>query len=231
MRATQAAQVPFPEVLAQFNQVINPLFDAKKLRAFTTHYKRHTIRRMIRPLDLDPHKFNTFSQQSKLRQSAADYLFVYTRQVLPRMEEKIELQLLEKFKDRLASEAEKKEVHLAYLQRKDNFAKLSEVPELGQREKRDEMLTLNNSEIGKVIMTVEGDGLSYHTFEDIGRYTVFPKGHHKRMFPDENFFGNYNNDEYRFNQTFGIMTREEGLRITNELSRHRLPSERKIDYK
>jgi hypothetical protein len=45
-----------------------------------------------------------------LRQSALDYFFVFTRQVLPRMEEKIELQLLEKFKDRLASEAEKKEV-------------------------------------------------------------------------------------------------------------------------
>lgn len=27
------------------------------------------------------------------------------------------------------------------------------------------------------------------------------------------------------------MTREEGLRITNELSRLRLPSERKVDYK
>jgi len=115
MRATQTAQAVFPEALAQFNQVINPLFDAKKLRAFTSHFKRHTIRRMIRPLDLDPHKLTTFSQQNKLRQSAADYFYAYTRQVLPRMEEKIELQLLEKFKDRLASEAERKEVHLAYL--------------------------------------------------------------------------------------------------------------------
>jgi hypothetical protein len=50
------------------------------------------------------------------------------------------------------------------------------------------------------------------------------------MFPDSNFFGNYQRDEFQFNQTFGIMTREEGLRITNELSRLRLPKDRKIDY-
>jgi hypothetical protein len=151
---------------------------------------------MIRPLDLDPHKLTTFSHQNKLRQSAADYFFVYTRQVLPRMEEKIELQLLEKFKDRLASDAERKEVHIAYMQRKDNLAKMAEVPELGQREKREESLSLNPSEVGKVIMTLEGDGLSYHTFEDIGRYTVFPETHYKRMFPEENFFGNYHKDEF-----------------------------------
>jgi hypothetical protein len=35
--------------------------------------------------------------------------------VLPRIEEKIELQLLEKFKDSLHSPAEKKEVQTAYM--------------------------------------------------------------------------------------------------------------------
>jgi hypothetical protein len=28
---------------------INPLFDAAKLREFTSSFKRHTIKRMIRP--------------------------------------------------------------------------------------------------------------------------------------------------------------------------------------
>ena len=78
-------------------------------------------------------------------------------------------------------------------------------------------------------MSIEGDGLSYHTVEDIGRYTVFPEKHWKRMFP-EKFFGNYELDEFKFNQTFGIMTREEGLRITNELARLRLPHERQLDF-
>lgn len=185
---------------------------------------------MIRPLNLDPHKSSSFSQQAKLRQSAADYFFVYCRQVLPRMEEKIEMQLLEKFKDSLASEAERKEVHTAYLQRKDNLAKLAEVQELGQREKREESLQIPADEIARVIMSAEGDGLSYHTFEDIGRYTVFPKKHWERMFPDKQFFGNYNSDEFQYNHTFGVMTREEGLRITNDLARLRLPSERSVDY-
>ena len=49
------------------------------------------------------------------------------------------------------------------------------------------------------------------------------------MFPSK-IFGNYEEDEYKCNETFGIMTREEGLRITNELSRMTLPHERKINY-
>lgn len=226
MRATQAAQSLLPETMPGMNQIINPLMDSVKLRAFTSQYKRHSIRRLIRPQNLDPQKQSVFSQQNKLRQSAADYFFAYCRQVLPRIEEKIELQLLEKFKDSLPSEAERKEVHTAYLQRKDNLSKLAEVQELGQRDQREESLQIPSDEIGRVIMSAEGDGLSYHTFEDIGRYTVFPKKHWKRMFPEEKFFGNYKNDEFSYNETFGIMTREEGLRITNELSRLRLPHER-----
>ena len=84
--------------------------------------------------------------------------------------------------------------------------------------------------MGNVIMSVDGDGLSFHTFEDIGRYTVFPEQHWKRMFPSR-FFGNYQLDEFRVNRTFGVMTREEGLRLTNDLARLSLPHERKMDYK
>lgn len=78
-------------------------------------------------------------------------------------------------------------------------------------------------------MSVEGDGLTYHTFEDIGRYTVFPDRHWKRMFPTK-VYGNFEQDELAFNETFGIMTREEGLRLTNDLARLTLPHERNIDY-
>ena len=49
------------------------------------------------------------------------------------------------------------------------------------------------------------------------------------MFPSK-FFGNYEMDEFNYNKTFGIMCREEGLRITNELARLTLPHERNIDY-
>lgn len=203
--------------------------DAGKLRAYVSQYKRHSIMRTIRPASLDPHAALS-SQQSKMRLSVADYLFNYTRNVLPRMEEKLELQLLEKVKERLGNDQEKKEVWYAYQQRKDNLAKLSEAKEIGVREKREEAQSILHEETSRVIMTVQGDGMSYHTFEDIGRYTVFPKQHYQRMFPNNKFFGNYEKDEFKYNQTFGVMTREEGLRITNELSRLSRPSERRIDY-
>lgn len=66
----------------------------------------------MRPSGLDPHQllYGHDAQQAKLRKSVADYFFVYTRQVLPKIEEKIELQLLEKFKDRIGNDLEKKEV-------------------------------------------------------------------------------------------------------------------------
>lgn len=58
---------------------------------------------------------------------------------------------------------------------------------------------------------------------------MFPVNHYKRMFPNK-FFGNYEKDEFNSNNTFGIMCREEGLRITNELARLTLPHERQINY-
>jgi lipopolysaccharide biosynthesis regulator YciM len=61
------------------------------------------------------------------------------------------------------------------------------------------------------------------TYEDIGRFTVFPDNHFKRMFPRKPF-GTIAEDDYARNKTYGIMTREEGLRITNELHRLTLPS-------
>jgi hypothetical protein len=72
--------------------------------------------------------------------------------------------------------------------------------------------------------------LKYHTYQDIGRYTVFPKAATNRMFPSV-MFGRYKEVEFDENNTFGIQTREEGLRITNDLSRLTLPSERNIDYR
>ena len=103
--------------------------------------------------------------------------------------------------------------------------------ELPPKEEPEEKLHyIPTSEYSKVIMNIEGDGVRFHTVEDIGRYTVFPKNHWKRMFPTDDF-GNIEKDEVQYNDAYGIMTREEGLRITNELARLRLPHERNINYK
>lgn len=130
----------------------------------------------------------------------------------------------------LTSDLERKEVEHAYYQRKDNLAKIPEKAEPGEPEPKKPALFIPKDEYYKVIQSIHGDGLKYHTYQDIGRYTVFPKVATERMFPSK-MFGRYKEIEYDVNHTFGIQTRDEGLRITNDLSRLTLPSERSIDYK
>lgn len=104
--------------------IINPVMDAGKLRTITSGYKRHSIRRLIRPLGMDAASFKRGMDFSGgVRKNVSDYFFIYTRQVLPKIEDKIELQLLEKFKERIGNNMERKEVTQAYLNRKDNLAK------------------------------------------------------------------------------------------------------------
>ena len=43
-------------------------------------------------------------------------------------------------------------------------------------------------------------------------------------------FGRYEKEEYAPSKTFGIQTREDALRITNDMARLTLPKDRKIDY-
>lgn len=43
-------------------------------------------------------------------------------------------------------------------------------------------------------------------------------------------YGRFREEEYNMSETYGIQTREEGLRITNDLSRLTLPKDRKVDY-
>ena len=71
--------------------------------------------------------------------------------------------------------------------------------------------------------------MKYHTYQDIGRYTVFTKGQTKRLVPNV-MYGRFREEEFSKSNTYGIMTREEGLRITNDLSRLTLPKDRNINY-
>ena len=50
------------------------------------------------------------------------------------------------------------------------------------------------------------------------------------MFPSK-AFGRIEEIDYKHNNTFGLMVREEGLRLTNELNRLTLPKDRNINYK
>jgi len=114
---------------AESLQKINPVLTAGRLRQLTLTKARHTIKRPIRPtLDLRQQE----SYQSRVRSNAADFFFIYCRQIIPQIEERVELQLLEKFKSTLRSDLERKEVEEAYYQRKDNLAKLPEREEASE---------------------------------------------------------------------------------------------------
>ena len=38
-----------------------------------------------------------------------------------------------------------------------------------------------------IFSSLLGDGISHHTFSDIGKYVVFPENHYKRMYPSKAF--------------------------------------------
>ena len=85
------------------------------------------------------------------------------------------------------------------------------------------------NEINNTIRTIDGSGIRYHTFSDIGTYTVFPAQMSKRLFPSK-VYGKIESDEVKNTGTLGIMCREQGLRITSDLARMTLPKDRNIDY-
>jgi len=120
-------------------------------------------------------------------------------------------------------------VRMAYHHRRHNLAKVADEDDLSRPEPKPEQQKLHIEELQRIIQTDEGTGLTFHTFADVGRYTVFPDAHYKRMFPRKSF-GNVDVEDYPRNKTRGIMTREEGLRFTNELHRLTLPSQRNIEY-
>lgn len=80
-----------------------------------------------------------------------------------------------------------------------------------------------------IFVNHEGEGLSYHTVADIGKYTMFPDNHWRRMFRRKGF-GRIEEQDYSKINAHGLMAREEGLRLTNDLARLTLPSERNVNY-
>lgn len=114
----------------------------------------------------------------------------------------MELQLLEKFKASLKSDLERNEVEKAYFQRKDNLAKLperEEASEAAAAEEGDQIPFGAEEAIGGH----HGDGLIHHTYEDIGKYTVFPLQMVNRMHPSK-MFGRFREEEYERSKTYGI---------------------------
>ena len=134
-------------LLKEPNYIINPLLTAEKMRNLTFTYVRHTIKRPIRP----DGSHDSLKNMSRLRQSAGDYFFTFCRQIIPQIEERVERQLVERFKQQLDTQLEKDELEWAYMQRKDNLAKVPEKVDPGLPPAPPTKLFISNDEWSNVI--------------------------------------------------------------------------------
>ena len=93
---------------------INSLYNAAKLREFTSAFKRHTIKRVMRPKNTRLGNLAHLPLSERIRGNPSDYFHVYCRMILPQIEAKTEERLLSVFLKQISNEDERREVELAY---------------------------------------------------------------------------------------------------------------------
>ena len=121
---------------------------------------------------------------------------MYTRTVIPQIEARIEERLLHEYMRKIPNDLEKKELHDAYVMRRHRLSKLPEEADMlaGEAEKDIKGKKIPAREIAETINTIDGTGIRYHTFSEIGKYTVFPAQYRKRLFP-HTAYGRIDKDE------------------------------------
>ncbi len=112
--------------------------------------------------------------------------------------------------------AERNEVIMSYHTRRHNLANLPEDLDLSIEKREPAVVKKNLQDYINIFIDHEGEGISYHTVSEIGRYTIFPENHWRRMFRRRGF-GLLEQQDTQITNTYGLMTREEGLRLTNDL--------------
>ena len=149
------------------------------------------------------------STQERLRQSPAEYFNVYTRSVIPQIEARVEERLLHEYMRTIKNDLERRELHDAYMMRRHRLSRMPEEADMFSDPKPAEPKTkkINSKEILKTITTIDGTGIRYHDFSDIGKYTVFPAQYKQRLFPS-GAYGRIEQDEVQHTGTLGIMCRE-----------------------
>jgi hypothetical protein len=211
------------------DRIINAIATEQMLRYLPGTQARHTIKR---PIINEPYKPKT----------ATDSFYEATKDIIPKIEENVERRLLSQYMDTFSSQADKEEILEAYEIRKHNLSKVGEeeagfvsTPDPDYEsimELKVHRIPYTTDEIEdrkEIICSIDGQGLSYHTYDNIGKYTVFPNGHWRRMFPRESC-GRFDiNDSINATQ-HAVMCTEEGLKLTYDLARRTLPNERSIDY-
>lgn len=222
------------------DRIINTTITESMLKYLPGKTKRHTIKRS---LQMPPMK----------NKPATDAIAMYTKDVLPRIEDSIERRLLQKYVSTLRNPHEQQEVIEAYEQRKHDLSRVEDSAKHIEAENEDwNQVLLEGAEyhqnpyenlkpilekhspehvqyMKNIIWSTDGKGMSYHTYDTIGKWTLFPKTHWKRMFPRDSC-GMFDQNDFKKNETYGLMCTEESLKIAYDLSRRSLPSSRKIDY-
>jgi len=211
------------------DRIINSMgITEQMLRLLPGKEKRHTIKR---PILTDVKKPKT----------ATDTFYEATKEILPKIEESVERNLLLKYVDTFNNPADRQEIMEAYNIRKDTLLKIEEkaadfvstpTSEDPFEDLKLETRRMTPEEIEdriNLFYSHDGEGLSYHTFDTIGKYTLFPRSHWKRMFPRESA-GRFDQNDFSVSENFGLMCTEEGLKLTYDLARRTLPTERNINY-
>jgi len=125
------------------------------------------------------------SVQERLRQSPSEYFNVYTRSVIPQIEARIEERLLHEYMRTIKNDLERRELHDAYMMRRHRLSRMPEEADMLSESKGSAPRgrRIDAGEIAKTIKTIDGTGIRYHDYGDIGKYTVFPAQYKQRLFP------------------------------------------------
>ena len=102
--------------------------------------------------------------------------------MIPQIESRIEERLLEQFCRTIHSESERKEVIQSYKTRRHNLSQLPEDSDLVSTVIDPPPFKREDSEYAEIILDTNGDGLKYHSFADVGKFTIFPENQWRRMF-------------------------------------------------
>ena len=117
------------------------------------------------------------------------------------------------------------------MMRRHNLSKQKEAADMFDSSRRDEDNTrkIHASTIRHALSSMDGDGINYHNYSDIGRFTRFPKSYRERIFPST-AYGRIDITDVEKTGTLAVMARDESIRITNDMHRLTLPHQRKVDY-
>lgn len=100
---------------------------------------------------------------------------MYTRTVIPQIEARIEERLLHEYMKQIPNTLERQELFNAYVMRRHRLSKQPEEDMLGDGSKRkSKTKKMKQKDISRTIASVDGTGIRFQNFSDIGRYTVFP---------------------------------------------------------